>query len=321
MEARCIPNAEFKVIPLIWGHFAGIGINAADTEFINAAIKVCLRAEATWPTETYGGEAMDLGLKGKVALVTAASKGIGKAIAEEFAKEGASVSICARGPQDLATTAEELRRYGVPVVATPADVTKAEAISQVIEATLAQCGRIDILVNNAGGGWLGHTVETSDEQWQYILDLNLQSAVRFTRGVVPGMRQQGGGRIINISTCYARTVFAPGMADYGAAKAGLLAFSRTMAMELAPENILVNAVCPGFIYSPLHDSLAESAVSLLGFSNAEEARQFLRSFTLLKRIGQPEEVAAVVVFLASARASYVTGSIYDVDGGYAKSII
>jgi 3-oxoacyl-[acyl-carrier protein] reductase len=264
---------------------------------------------------------MELGLKGKVALVTAASKGIGKAIAEEFAKEGATVSICARGPQELATTAEALRCYGVPVVATPADVTKAEAISPVIEATLRQCGRIDILVNNAGGGWLGHTVETSDEQWRYILDLNLQSAVRFTRSVVPGMRQQGGGRIINISTCYARTVFAPGMADYGAAKAGLLAFSRTMAMELAPDNILVNAVCPGFIYSPLHDNLVESAVSLLGFSNAEEARQFLRSFTLLKRIGQPEEVAAVVVFLASARASYVTGSIYDVDGGYTKSII
>lgn len=108
---------------------------------------------------------MELGLKGKVALVTAASKGIGKAIAEEFAKEGATVSICARGSQDLATTAEALRRYGVPVVATPADVTKANAVSQVIEATLQQCGRIDILVNNAGGDWLGHTVETSAEQW------------------------------------------------------------------------------------------------------------------------------------------------------------
>jgi 3-oxoacyl-[acyl-carrier protein] reductase len=149
---------------------------------------------------------MELGLKGKVALVTAASKGIGKAIAEEFAKEGATVAICARGPQDLATTVEALRRYGVTVVTTPADVTKAHDIQQVIDTTLKECGHIDVLVNNAGGGWLGHTVETPDEP-------------------------------------------------------------------------------------------------------------------LLKRIGQPEEVAAVVVFLASARASYVTGSIYDVDGGYAKSVI
>ena len=264
---------------------------------------------------------MDLGLKGKVALVTGASKGIGQAIAEEFAKEGAHVSICARGQQDLVTTAEELRQYGVSVVATPADVTKADDVQQVIDTTIKQCGHIDILVNNAGGGWLGHTVNTPDEQWRYILDLNLQSAVRFTRGVTPFMRQQGGGRIINISTCYARTVFAPGMVDYGAAKAGLLAFSRTMAMELAPDHILVNAVCPGFIHSPLHDSLADSAMAVMGFGNREEARQFLQQFLLLKRIGQPEEVAAVVVFLASARASYITGSIYDVDGGYAKSII
>jgi 3-oxoacyl-[acyl-carrier protein] reductase len=264
---------------------------------------------------------MDLGLKGKVALVTGASKGIGKAIAEEFAKEGAPVSICARGQHDLTTTAEELRQYGVTVVATPADVTKADEVQQVIEATLKHCGRIDILVNNAGDAWFGHGVDTTDEQWRYALDVNLQSAVRFTRGVVPAMRQQGGGRIINISTAYARTVFAPGTVDYGTAKAGLLLFSRAMAAELAPDNILVNAVCPGFIHSTLANSLADSAMALLGFPNREAVQQFLHQFILLKRIGHPEEVAPVVVFLASARASYITGSIYDVDGGYTKSVI
>jgi len=125
---------------------------------------------------------MDLGLTGKVALVTGASKGIGKAIAEEFAKEGAHLSICARGQADLATAAEELRRYGVAVIATPADVTKPDDIQRVIDVTIKQCGRIDILVNNAGSAWLGHSIDTPDAQWQYAWDVNLQSAVVHARG-------------------------------------------------------------------------------------------------------------------------------------------
>lgn len=213
---------------------------------------------------------MDLGLKGKVAVVTGGSKGIGRAIAEEFAKEGAHVSICARGQHELANAAEELRRYGVTAVATPADVTNAEDVERVLDTTLTSCGRVDILVNNAGSAWFGHGVDTPDEQWRYAFDVNLQSAIRFTRGVIPSMRQQGGGRIINIATAYARTVFAPGTADYGAAKAGLLHFSRLMAMELAPDNILVNAVCPGFIHSPLHAAQRAAVVpAAYDFSHCE----------------------------------------------------
>jgi 3-oxoacyl-[acyl-carrier protein] reductase len=264
---------------------------------------------------------MELGLQGKVALVTGGSKGIGKAIAEEFAKEGAHVSICARGAHALASTATALRRYGVTVAATPADVTNAADIQQVIDATLSQCGRLDILVNNAGDGVFGHSLDTPDEQWRYVLEVNLQSAVRFTRGVVPWMRQHGGGRIINIAASAARTVFSAAMVDYGAAKAGVLLFSRAMAIELAPANILVNAVCPGFIYSPLADRLADAATARLGVHSRDEVRQVFQERTLVKRIGHPDEVAAVVVFLASARAAYITGSIYDVDGGLTKSII
>ena len=264
---------------------------------------------------------MDLGLTDKVALVTGGSKGIGRAIAEEFAKEGTHVTICARGKQDLERTAEELRQYGVTVVAIPADVTKADDIQHVLDATLAECGRIDILVNNAGYGSLGHGIETPDDDWQYALDINLQSAVRFTRGVVPSMRQQGGGRIINVSSFGARTVHTPGLIDYTAAKAALLAFSRNSAIELAADNILVNSVCPGCIDTPLADSLTDAAITQMGFPNREAVEQLYYQIILQKRFGRPEEVAAVVVFLASSRASYITGSIYDVDGGITKSVI
>ncbi len=264
---------------------------------------------------------MDLGLEGKVALVTGASKGIGRAIAEDFAKEGVHLSLCARGQSDLTRAANELHQHGGRVLATTADVTKPADVQRVIEATTNEYGRIDILVNNAGYTWLGHMVDTPDDQWQYALDVNLRSAVRFTRGVVPIMRQQDGGRIINVASATARTVLMPGTVDYNAAKAGLLSFSRSMAVELAPDNILVNAVCPGFIHSALGDSLAETAMTLMGLKSREEAYEVVKGLTLLKRIGQPEEVSATVVFLASARAAYVTGSVYDVDGGYTKSVI
>jgi 3-oxoacyl-[acyl-carrier protein] reductase len=193
---------------------------------------------------------MDLGLKGKVALVTGASKGLGRAVAEELAKEGAHVSICARGKEDLEKAAAGLRKYGVTVVAVQADVTNMDDVQRVIDETIKHLGRIDILVNNAGEGWVGHTVNTTDEQWQYCMNVNLYSAVRFTRGIVPQMRQQGGGRIINMSTVSGRTPLAV-LPDYNSAKAAMLAFSKTMSFELAPDNILVNSVCPACIHSPL----------------------------------------------------------------------
>lgn len=264
---------------------------------------------------------MELGLQGKVALITGASKGIGKAIAQEFAQEGASVSICARGQEALGTAAEDLRTHGVPVVATPADVTKPTEVQQVVEATIQKFGRIDVLVNNAGDASLGHTLDTSDDDWRHAMDVNFYSAVSFTQGVVPHMRASGGGRIIHISSAVGHTVLIPGMVDYGTAKAALLAFSRTMAIELAPDNILVNSVCPGFITTPLGGKLAEQAMPMLGLQTPEEAFQFVSQLTLLKRTGTAEEVSALVAFLASERASYITGSVYDVDGGYTKSTI
>jgi NAD(P)-dependent dehydrogenase (short-subunit alcohol dehydrogenase family) len=262
---------------------------------------------------------MDLGLKGKCALITGASKGLGRAIAEELAKEGAHVSICARGKEELEQAAQALRAYGVKVAAIPADVAKAEEVQKVIDATLAALGRIDILVNNAGTAWIDHTLTTTDEQWQYCMEINLFSAVRFTRAVAPHMRKLGGGRIINISTVGAHTP-PPFVPDYDAAKAAMLTFSKATSFELAPDNILVNCVCPALIHTPLWDTLADGMIPALGKNREEVFQGLVNQFSALKRMGRVEEVSGLVAFLASERASFMTGSIYDVDGGIQKSI-
>jgi len=262
---------------------------------------------------------LDLGLREKVALVTGASKGIGRAIAEEFAREGAHVSICARGKEDMARSAEGLRKHGVTVVTTLADVSKAGDVQRVIDETVKQLGRIDVLVNNAGDIWYGHSVDTTDAEWQYCMEVNLFSAVRFTRGVVPHMRRQGGGRIVNISSAAGHTPGGP-FVDYNAAKAAMLAFSATMAGELASYNILVNSVCPALIRTPLYERFADSMIPALGKSREEVFQNIASRYLPIKRFGREEEVSALVVFIASSRATFMTGSAYDVDGGFPKSI-
>ena len=263
---------------------------------------------------------MELGLVGKAVLITGASKGIGRGVADEFAREGARVAICARGKEGLDEAKEALEAHGGEVIAVPADMSQPEDVDRVVEAAAIGFGRLDVLVNNAGGGSLGRTVETTDDEWASTMDVNLYSAVRATRAAVPHLRAAGGGRIVNISSGAGHTVVVPGVVDYNMAKAGMLSFSKSMALELAPDNILVNAVCPSFIQTPLMDRLADSLIGTAGATRDEVFTNVATQLLTVPRLGTVEEVAAVVVFLASARASFITGSVYNVDGGFMKSV-
>ncbi len=257
---------------------------------------------------------MDLRLTDKVAIVAGSSRGIGKAIAAGLAVEGCRVTLCARDPAVLEQTVLKLRGTGAKVLAVTADVTRPEDIARLVDETVRTFGRIDILINNVGGArTAGRFLETPDGAWQAAVDLNVMAAVRLSRLVAPEMQKVGGGVIINISSIWGRE--AGGTATYNAVKAAEISLAKSLARELASFNIRVNSVAPGSIFFP------GGSWDRRMQGDPEGITAFIKREIPSGRFGKPEEVADVVVFLSSERASWVTGACLNVDGGQSRSNI
>jgi len=252
---------------------------------------------------------MDLGLKDKVAIVTGSSRGIGRAIALALADEGCHVVLSARGEERLRQTEAELRAKGVRALGVVADLTKADDVERLVTEAAAAFGRIDVLVNNVGGSWAGD----EDEAWDATYKANILAAVRATRAVVPHMRQAGGGSIVHVASIWGRE--AGGGVPYNAMKAAMVSHAKNMALTLARDNIRVNSVAPGSIAFP-----GGSWQRRLE-QDPEGMKAFVEANIAMGRFGRPEEVAAVIVFVASERASWVTGACINVDGGQSRSNI
>jgi 3-oxoacyl-[acyl-carrier protein] reductase len=263
---------------------------------------------------------MDLGLNGRVALVAAASRGLGRAVATVLAEEGARVAIFSRRQEAIDAAAVDVRRSsGAEVLPLAADVNQPADLERVVRATVERFGRLDILVNNAGGPPPGTFDTLSDEQWQQAVNLTLMSVIRLTRLALPHLRTQGGGRIINLTSSSTREPIANLMLS-NAIRSAVAGWAKTLATELAPENILVNCVAPGRIATERLQELDDANAKRLG-RPVEEVRRANEAAIPLGRYGRPEEFAAAVAFLAGDRASYITGTTLYVDGGKLASVL
>jgi 3-oxoacyl-[acyl-carrier protein] reductase len=263
---------------------------------------------------------MDLGIKGKIALVAAASKGLGRAVAEELAAEGASLVLCARGEEALQATCAAIEAaYGVPVLGIAADLATPTGVAKVTEAALAHFGRVDILVTNAGGPPAGTFEQHSAEAWDAATKLLLTSVVELTRAVLPSMKAHGWGRILNITSIAVKQPVA-GLMLSNSLRAAVTGFARTLATEVAATGITVNNILPGYTRTDRVEHLALATATKENISTAEATARWTAEIPM-RRLGEPAEFAALAAFLCSARASYITGTSTAVDGGWIKSLL
>jgi len=260
---------------------------------------------------------MDLGLKGRQAIVTGGSKGLGRAIAEQLATEGADVAICSRNKDEIEQAGKELEAAGVKVFARVADVTDPEQVVEFVAQAADALDGVDILVNNAGGAHPGTFETLTDEVWKKDLDVKLFSMIRCSREVLPHMRARKGGRIININAIQSRSP-DPRFFATSTNRAACLAFSKTLSLELAPENILVNAVNIGYVLTPQWKNIHQRRAPEM--SESEFFKTMAKAEIPMGRFGTPEEVAGLVAFLAGDKASYITGASIDVGGGMGRAL-
>ena len=263
---------------------------------------------------------MDLGLRGKVALVAASSKGLGRAVAEELAAEGAQVGICSRNEALINEVATAIAgKTGSEVFGFRADVSKIDDIKRLVSDVVERFGTIDILVTNAGGPPAG-TFQTLDEEaWAGAFQTNLVSVVELCRAAIPHMKTKKWGRIINITSISVKQP-VDGLMLSNSLRAGVIGFAKTLSQELAPDNILVNNVCPGFTMTERVEQLADAMAESKGVTREEVLREWEATIPL-NRIGTTPEFAALVAFLASERASYITGTTIPIDGGAVKGLL
>lgn len=257
---------------------------------------------------------MDLGVEGKVAIVTGGSRGIGKASSLELAREGCNIVISARTEKDLILAEDEIRKLGVEVLSVKADLEKPNDVKKLVSAAFGRFGHVDILFNNAGYSHPTTPITTTDEEWYDLFNIHLMACVRTCRLVVPEMLKNGWGRIINMASICGISPMS-GLTDYNAVKAAVINYTQSLAMEYTRDGICAVALCPGLIHTDIWDVFADNIGSEIGKTRKDILDSAAAQASSIKRFAQPEEVGKVVAFLASECASYISGCNIQVDGG------